>query len=458
VFESQIYIERRTRLKQQIGSGLILLLGNDESPMNYADNCYPFRQDSTFLYFFGLDTPALAVVIDAADGNEIIFGDDPTIDDIIWIKAPPPINEQAAKTGVTNTAPSEKLTDYLNKAVAENQKIHILPPYRPANIIKLQKLLPDTEKYISPDLIRAVAAQRSYKSAIEIERIEISLDIAYQMHIKAMEMTKPGVHEKQVAAAIEQTALDVGGRMSFPIIFSADGQIMHNIDYCNILKEGDIVVNDSGAECPMHYASDITRTIPVGGKFTQRQKDIYSIVFSAQQKAIDAIKPGVEFRDIHLLACKVLAAGLKDMGLMKGDTEQAVAAGAHALFFQCGLGHMMGLDAHDMEDLGEDYFGYTDKIKRNPQFGLRSLRLGKELEPGFVITVEPGLYFIPQLIDLWQSQKKHADFINYTEVQKFRTFKGIRLEDDILVTKTASRLLGKPIPKTIKDVEAIASS
>ena len=300
MFESQVYIDRRNRLKKQIGSGLILLLGNDESPMNYPDNCYPFRQDSTFLYFFGLDTPDLAAVIDAGAGSEIIFGDDPTIDDIIWIKAPPPLNEQAEKTGVSNAAPSDKLADHLNKAIGKKQKIHILPPYLPANIIKLQKLLPDAKKDISPDLIRAVAAQRSYKSEIEIERIEISLDIAYQMHTKAMKMTRPGVHERQVAAAIEQTALEVGGCMSFPVIFSRDGQIMHNIDYCNILKKGDVVVNDSGAECPMHYASDISRTIPVGGKFTQRQKDIYNIVFNAQQKAIEAVKPGVEFRDVHL--------------------------------------------------------------------------------------------------------------------------------------------------------------
>ena len=458
MFESQVYIDRRNRLKKQIGSGLILMLGNGESPMNYPDNCYPFRQDSTFLYFFGLDTPNLTAVIDADDGTEIIFGDDPTINDIIWIKAPPPLKEQAQKSGLANIEPSDKLNDHIKKAVQKNQKIHILPPYRPANIIKLQKLLSDAEKYISPDLIHAVAAQRSYKSDIEIERIEISLDIAYQMHTKAMKLTKPGVHEQEVAAVIEQTALEVGGCMSFPVIFSRDGQIMHNIDYCNVLKEGDVVVNDSGAECPMHYASDISRTIPVGGKFTQRQKDIYSIVLNAQQKAIEAVKPGVEFRNVHILACKHLAAGLKDMGLMRGDIEQAVADGAHALFFQCGLGHMMGLDAHDMEDLGEDYFGYTDKIKRNPQFGICSLRLGKELEPGFVITVEPGIYFIPQLIDLWQSEKKHADFINYTEVQKFKDAKGLRVEDDILVTNTGAKLLGKPIPKTIQEVEAAASS
>ena len=244
MFESQVYIDRRNRLKQQIGSGLILLLGNGESPMNYPDNCYPFRQDSTFLYFFGLDTPALAALIDADDGTEIIFGDDPTINDIIWIKAPPPLSDQAEKTGVSNIAPSDKLNDYIKKAVQKNQKIHILPPYRPANVIKFQKLLGDAEKYISPDLIRAVAAQRSYKSAIEIERIEISLDIAYQMHTTAMKLTKPGVHERQIAAAIEQIALEIGGRMSFPVIFSADGHIMHNIDYCNVLKERDIVVND----------------------------------------------------------------------------------------------------------------------------------------------------------------------------------------------------------------------
>jgi Xaa-Pro aminopeptidase len=457
VFEPQVYIDRRNRLKKQIGSGLILLLGNGESPMNYPENCYPFRQDSTFLYFFGLDDPALSAVIDADDGTEIIFGDDPTINDIIWIKAPQPLNEQAEKSGLKNILPSDKFAENIKKAVQKNQKIHILPPYRPANIIKFQKILGGPEKYISPDLILAVAAQRSYKSDIEIERIEISLDIAYQMHTAAMKITKPGVHEREVVAEIEKIILANDGMPSFPVIFSKDGQIMHNIQYCNTLKSGDIVVNDSGAECPMHYASDISRTIPVGGKFTPAQKDIYNIVLNAQQKAIEAVRPGVEFRDVHILACKHLAAGLKEMNLMKGDIEQAVAEGAHALFFQCGLGHMMGLDAHDMEDLGEDYFGYTDKIKRNPQFGICSLRLGKELESGFVITVEPGIYFIPQLIDLWQSEKKHADFINYEQVEKYKDFGGLRVEDDILVTDSGSKLLGKPIPKTIEQVEQLAS-
>ena len=270
-------------------------------------------------------------------------------------------------------------------------------------------------------------------------------------------MTKPGVYERQVVSAMEAVVLSHGSALSFPTIFSIHGETLHNHSYDNQMQAGDMAVNDSGAESPCHYASDITRTIPVSGKFSQRQKEIYAIVLNAHEKAIEAVKPGIEFRDVHLLGCRELTSGLKDLGLMKGDIEQAVHAGAHTLFFQCGLGHMLGLDTHDMEGLGEEYVGYTDTIKRNPEFGFKSLRLAKALEPGFVITVEPGIYFIPELIDRWKAEQKNSQFINYDLVEAYRDFGGIRIEDDVLVTQTGYRVLGKRIPKTVSEVEDISS-
>lgn len=315
----------------------------------------------------------------------------------------------------------------------------------------------DITEYVSKPLIKAIVAQRSVKSEEEIKQIEAALDISYEMQTLAMKMTRPGVYERQVASAMEAVVLSHGSALAFPTIFSIHGETLHNHSYDNLMQAGDMAVNDSGAESPLHYASDITRTIPVGGKFSQKQKEIYSIVLNAQERAIEAIRPGVEFRDIHLLGCKVLASGLKDMGLMKGDIEQAVHAGAHTLFFQCGLGHMMGLDVHDMEGLGEEYVGYTDKIKRNPEFGFKSLRLAKVLEPGFVVTVEPGIYFIPELIDRWKAGRKNSQYINYELVEEYRDFGGIRIEDDVLITDAGHRIPGRKIPKTITGVEDISS-
>jgi len=394
MFSIEIYIERRKRLRNDVQTGVILFLGNEESPMNYTDNQYPFRQDSSFLYFFGLDCPGLAAVIDIDQGTEYMFGDDLTVDDIIWSGPQPTLKEKCRETGISETAGLDKLTDVLNKAVKQGRKIHFLPQYRPENVLRIQQLLgihPSAiAGHVSETLIKAVVAQRSIKSEQEVEQIEVALDISYEMQTLAMKMSKPGVYERQVAAAMEAVVLSHGSAISFPTIFSIHGETLHNHYYGNQMQAGDMAVNDSGAESPLHYASDITRTVPVSGKFSRRQKEIYAIVLNAQEKAIEAIKPGVEFRDIHLLSCRELASGLKDLGLMKGDIEQAVQAGAHTLFFQCGLGHMLGLDVHDMEGLGEEYVGYTDSIKRNPEFGFRSLRLAKALEPDFAITVEPG--------------------------------------------------------------------
>jgi len=461
MFGANVYVERRRRLREQVQTGVILFPGNSESPMNYPDNQYPFRQDSSFLYFFGLDSPDLAAVIDIDEGTECIFGNDLTVDDIVWTGPLPTVGARCHEIGVDDTAPLDQLQAILPEAVRRGRTVRFLPQYRGENILRLSQLLGShstaVEEGHSGTLIEAVVAQRSVKTAEEVEQIEAALDISREMHIHAMKTCRPGVYEMEVAGAIEGIALSRGGRLAFPTILSIHGETLHNHFHGNRMSEGDMVVNDSGAEAASYYASDITRTIPVGGKFSRRQREVYAIVLDAQAKAIEAVRPGVEFRDVHRLACTVLLAGLKDLGLVKGDIEEAVDAGAHTLFFQCGLGHMMGLDVHDMEGLGEDYVGYTDTIKRNPEFGWKSLRLAKALEPGFVITVEPGLYFIPELINRWKADKKCRSFIDYDILEQYRDFGGVRIEDDILVTEDGCRALGEGIPKTIEDVENISS-
>jgi Xaa-Pro aminopeptidase len=461
MFLANVYIERRKRLRKQVQTGLILLLGNEESPMNYPDNQYWFRQDSSFLYFFGLDFPSLAAVIDIDQGKECIFGDDLTVDDIIWTGPQPALREKCQKVGISETASLDQLPVILKKAVEQERKIHFLPQYRAENILRIQQLFgiqsSTIRNHISEPLIKAVVAQRSVKTEDEIAEIAAAIDISYEMQTLAMKMSKPGIYEREIAGAMEGVALSRGSHLSFPTIFSIHGETLHNPYYGNQMKAGDIAVNDSGAQSALGYASDITRTIPVGGKFSQRQKEIYTIVLNAQEEAIEKVMPGVEFKEVHRLACKILASGLKDLGLIKGNIEEAVHAGAHTLFFQCGLGHMLGLDVHDMEALGEDYIGYTNAIKRNPEFGWRSLRLAKALEPGFVITIEPGLYFIGELIDRWEAEEKNSQYINYDAVEKYRDFGGIRIEDDVLVTKDGYRILGRKIPRTIDEVEDMSS-
>jgi Xaa-Pro aminopeptidase len=458
MFAREIYIQRRERLRAQVQSGLILLLGNEESPMNYAANTYPFRQDSTFLYYFGLDQPGLAAVIDIDEGTECVFGDDPTVEEIVWTGPVPLLRDRSDHAGVTQAAPSDKLKQVLEKAARKGRTVHVPPQYRAENILKIDRLWsPAAAPAPSVTLIRAIVQQRSIKSQEEIEQIEAALDISRQMHVTAMRMARPGVVEREVAGAMEGIALSSGMRLAYPAIFSVHGETMHNPYYDNVLKAGDIVVNDSGAESPLHYASDITRTIPIGGEFSQRQREVYSIVLAAQEKALGLAKPGVEWREVHRLTAVALMEGLKELGLIKGDLQEAVAAGVHTMFFPCGVGHMMGLDVHDMEALGEDYVGYTDTIRRNPEFGWRYLRLAKAIEPGFVITVEPGIYFIPQLIDQWRAEGKCSRFINYEKVEEYRDFHGVRIEDNIAVTADGCRILGQPIPKTLDEVEAMAS-
>ena len=456
-FPKETYIKRRNQLKKNMGSGVLLFLGNEESSSNFKDNWYPFRQDSTFLYFFGLDMPGLAAVIDIDQDIETIFGDNLTVEETIWQGSHPPLSDLATTVGVGKTKTKSEIDGYL-ASVADKQ-IHFLPPYRPENSQKLaawfNKSIPEISSLVSIDFIKAVVSLRSIKSNEEIVEINKAVNISVQMHKKLMKEARPGMKEYELLGLVTGEALSLGGSVSFPPIITIDGQILHNHNYSNTLTNGKMLLGDFGAESAMRYAGDITRTFPVGAEFSSAQKEIYQIVFNAYQAAVAALKPGIRFKDVHLLACKKLAEGLKELGLMKGNLDDAVNQGAHALFFQCGLGHMMGLDVHDMEDLGEEFVGYTDELKKSKQFGLKSLRLGKELEKGYVVTIEPGIYFIPQLIDQWQAENLHSDFINYDKVAEYRSFGGIRVEDAYLITESGSKLLGDPLEIKIEDVERI---
>jgi len=462
MFDKQVYIDRRSELKKNFKNGILLFPGNDEAAMNYPGNTYKFRQDSSFLYYFGIDIPGMSGLIDLDEDKEYLFGYEFTIEDTVWMGPQPKLAELAGQTGVEISKPIDELKKFLKSKKKKQSKIHFLPPYRAEHILKLSDLLDENPNRLksksSKKLIEAVVAQRSIKAEEEIAEIEYAMEIAYQMHTTAMRMAKPGVIERDIAGAIEGIALSIGNGVSFHSIVSKNGQTLHNHFHGNVLKEGDLLVCDAGAESLLHYASDITRTTPVGGKFSYKQKEIYEIVLTAQKNAINMIKPDVKHVDVHLTAAKIIAAGLSQLGLMKGDLNSAVKAGAHALFMPHGLGHMMGLDVHDMENLGEDYVGYDNTTKRSEQFGLAYLRLGKELKPGYVFTCEPGIYFIPELIDLWKLQKKFKNFINYDKVEEYRDFGGIRIEDNILVTKTGYKVLGRPIPKEADDVEAWAKS
>ena len=460
MFETSVYKNRRARLKEKVKSGLVLILGNGEAPANYTDNTYKFRQDSSFLYFFGLNQPGFAGVIDIDSGDEYIFGNDVDMDDIIWMGPQPSVKDMAARVGVSKTAPFARLVDCMKTAISQGRRIHFLPPYRFRNMLLLEELLgirPALVKnYASLELIKAVVDLRSVKEPCEIEEITKACNIGYEMHTAAMRNCKPGVKEQYIAGLIEGIAASYGSMVSFPVILSQNGETLHNHDHSQILQEGRMMLTDAGAEEVSHYCSDFTRTVPVGGKFLTRQKEVYNIVLAANNKAIEIAKPGVTYQYVHLEVCKVLAQGLKDLGLMKGDVNEAVAAGAHALFMPHGLGHMMGLDVHDMEDLGQIYVGYDDETRPIDQFGTSSLRMGRRLQEGFVITDEPGCYFIPALIDKWKAEKLHTDFLNFDEIEKYKDFGGIRLEDDILITENGSRFLGeKRIPITFDEVEAI---
>lgn len=470
MFSAATYVERRASLMRHLAqsnaTGVVFLPGNVESPRNYEDNTYPFRQDSTFLYYFGHDHAGLNATLDLDSGEIRLWGDDLSMDDIIWTGPRPGIAEHAERCGCTSGGSNRALVSMLHAARRADRSIHFLPPYRMDSAHWLAHCLDEVfcsqggsgieafRTRASLPLIRAVVAQRSVKSIEEVAEIEKALGISYAMYAKAMELARPGLGERCIAAAIDSTVALGGSRNSFTTICSVRGEVLHNHDYTNTMHQGDLLLIDSGAESDRHYASDITRTLPVGGLFNSRQKTVYSLVLQAQQAAISMAAPGVPFRDCHMAAVTCLAEGLKGMGLLRGATEDIVAAGAHALFMPHGLGHMLGLDVHDMEHLGEAHVGYDETITRSHQFGLRSLRFARAPRPGFVLTVEPGCYFIPALMDKWKAEGTCKEFIHHDALDHFRDFGGIRIEDDILITDTTCRILGRPIPKTPEGIEA----
>jgi Xaa-Pro aminopeptidase len=456
MFNSKIYKARRDKLRRSMNGKYMLFLGHLEVPKNYTDNCYDYRQNSSFLYFAGLQIPGMALLMTPKE--DILFGYKPSVDDIIWTGPLPTLEELGLQVGIENVKPISELPGELAVIKSKNVKLHYLPLYQGENILDFCKILNETPENIkkgsSSQLIEAVVNLRNYKSDDEIKEMEFALSVSSDMYVAAAKALKPGKKEWQVKAAMVGAALSRHCTMSFHPIVTIHGEVLHNHSWENTISENGLFLLDSGAETPMGYASDITRTFPISGKFTPKERDIYQIVYDANEKAISMSAPGVSFKDMHLEAALVIAKGLTDLGLMKGNPQDAVENGAHALFYPHGLGHMIGLDVHDMEDLG-DVVGYGPQLKRSSQFGLAFLRMARKLEPGFAFTVEPGIYFIGALMDKWKREGINNEFINFDKVNEYRSFGGIRLEDDILVTDDGYRLLGDPIPKSIKEVETL---
>ena len=458
MFSRNIYVARRQRLIKSVKDGILLFLGNSEAPSNYADNQYIFRQDSTWLYYFGIDQPDMAAVIDVESGEEIIFGNDVDIDDIIWMGPQPLVSSRAEEVGVAKTAPLADLDKVVKAAVAKGRKVHFLPPYRYRNMILLHSLLgvpfDQMKAAASVEFIKAVVEMRLVKEPCEIQQIDIACNLGYAMHMAATKIMKPGLLEQDLVGVMEGVVISGGYMTSFPTILSQNGETLHNHSHHQIITEGRLTVIDAGAEIASHYCSDFTRTLPCSGRFTEQQKEIYTIVSEANNLALGLARPGISYRDVHLAASRLMLQGLKNIGLVKGDVDEAVAAGAAGLFMPHGLGHNMGLDVHDMENLGENYVGYEEGVKRSTQLGLGSLRMARVLKPGNVVTDEPGIYFIPALIDKWKAEGTCRDFINFDAMDAYRSFGGIRIEDDLLITENGARLLGsKRLPRTVEEVE-----
>lgn len=458
MFKAEIYSNRRNFLRKQVTGGVILFLGHDESPVNYPGNTYRFRQDSNFLYFFGLSLPQIAGVIDVEEGTDCIYREDPDIDDIIWDGDLPSMQQLAAQVGINAVLPYRDLRSKLISDIRKGRKIHFAPPYRGDSKIILSDLLGlrigELNNYSSKSLVRAIIRLRSEKAPCEIEEIERACDTGYEMHTTAMRLCRPGIYEYQITGAMEGIAGAANGMTSFLSIQSQNSEVLHNHRHDNLLQSGRMLITDAGAETAMGYASDFTRTIPVAGKFTAQQSEIYDVVLAANNRAQEMARPDELYFNVHIAAARVIVEGLKSVGLMMGNVDDAVQCGAHAMFFPHGLGHMMGLDVHDMEDLGENLVGYDYEIQRSTQFGTSCLRMGRRLKKNFVVTVEPGIYFIPALIAKWKREKINRSFINFSKVEEYLTFGGIRLEDDILITDKGCRLLGKKrIPITKDEVE-----
>jgi Xaa-Pro aminopeptidase len=458
MFSKDIYKSRRRAVLSKIDSGLLLFLGNSEAAVNYPGNQYRFRQDSTFIYYFGLDTPDLAAIIDTDTGEEIIFGNDVDIDDIIWMGPQPLMKDKAAAVGVSKTLPLSSLEQYIVSASKNGRKIHFLPPYRYHNMIQLHKMLgvpfDKMRENASVEFIEAVVSMRLIKEECEIVEMDQAANIGYMMHYTAMKMARLGMLEQKLVGIMEGIAVSEGLMTSFPTILSQNGETLHNHSHHQILTEGRLLVIDAGAEANSHYVSDFTRTLPCSGKFTQKQMDVYNIVADANNCAMKMARPGITYSSVHQAASKIIAEGLIKLGILMGDAEEIVAAGAHSLFMPHGLGHNIGLDVHDMEDLGENYVGYDKKHKRSSQFGLGSLRMGKILEKGQVVSDEPGIYFIPALIEKWKNEGINKQFVNFELLKSYYTFGGIRLEDDLLITEKGCRFLGsKRLPISAEEVE-----
>ena len=458
MFSKEVYVNRRNALKAKMNSGVLLFLGTSEAAVNYPGNTYRYRQDSNFNYFFGLTDPDLAAIIDLESGEEIIFGNDVDIDDIIWMGPQPFIKDKAESVGVSKSFPFAELEKYVLDAKAKGRKVHFLPPYRNHNKILLNKMLgvgfDQMKAQASEEFIKAVVSLRLIKEECEIAELDKACNIGYAMHYTAMKMARLGMVEQELVGVMEGIAISQGLMPSFPIILSQNGETLHNHSHHQVLTDGRLIVIDAGAETNSNYCSDFTRTIPSSGKFTTRQKEIYDIVAAANNHVIEISRPGISYTDVHLSMARIMAQGLKDLNILKGDVDEIVANGAQALMMPHGLGHNMGMDVHDMEDLGENYVGYDDNYKRSTQFGLGSLRMGKMLEKGHVITDEPGIYFIPALIEKWKNEGTNAQFINFDVLEKYYDFGGIRLEDDILITDEGCRLLGsKRLPITTEEVE-----
>ena len=454
----KIFRARRNCVREAIGEGVILWMGQSPQPRNYANNTYPFRQNSHFLYYTGLAEPDLAMISFPEPDADILFARTADIDDIVWSGPKPSVQEMACGAGIRRVEDAAKLKETIDEIRRQGRQIHYLPPYQHSSALYVARLLQTRVEGVgrnaSAALMEQVADQRSVKSAVEIAEIEDALAITGKMHRAAMAAARPGLRESDIAGTIQGIALSAGRAQAFAPIVTIHGEVLHNNSRDNVLEPGRLLLNDSGAESPMCYASDITRTFPADGKFTPRQAEIYKIVLDAQHAAIDMIKPEVSYMDVHIGACRVLAEGLRNAGLMKGNPADAVEAEAHALFMPHGIGHMLGLDVHDMEDLGNILGNKKKKKRRRGPFGLNYLSLSRPLKTGFTLTVEPGIYFIPALIERWRGEKKLAEFINYDKLDAWLSFGGIRIEDDVLVTSNGARLLGPPIPKTIEEVQA----
>ena len=466
MFSKDVYARRRQTLVAKMADsaaegkrGIALFIGNTEAPAQYKDNCYKFRQDSTWLYFFRIDQPLYAAIIDLDNGNETVFANDVEIGDIIWMGPQPSVASVAASVGVEKSAPYTDLNAAVAKVLAEGRPVHFVKPSRYYNTMKIASLLgcgtDEVAGRFSLALTKAIISMRLVKEDCEIEVIDDACNLGYEMHTVARNSIGPGIIEQEIVGKMDGVTLSKGWGVSFPTILTQHGETLHNHLHDKIIEPGKLMVIDAGAESNVHYASDFTRTYPTSGKFTAKQREIYQIVCDCNEFAFSMTRPGISYREVHLKTMHLMLEELRALDIVRGDVQDMVEAGIAGLFMPHGLGHNMGLDVHDMEDYGENYVGYDDDQSRSPQLGLGSLRMARKLVPGNVITDEPGIYFIPAHIEKWKSEKTDQGFVNYSKLESYYDFGGIRLEDDVLVTADGARRLGKErLPISPDDVEA----